>query len=59
MGRRKKKSCARDGVYSAKAQVDLILWLRNYAITTALQAKICRGVVGFGYSSVRVMDLLD
>lgn len=59
MGTRKKKPCARDGDYSVKAQVDLILRQRRYAITTALQAKICRGVVGFDYSNVRVVDLLD
>ena len=59
MGTRKKKPCARDGDYPAKAQVDLILWLRHYAITTALQAKICLCVVGFDYSDVGVMDLLD
>ena len=59
MGTRKKKPYARDGDYSAKAQVDLILQLRHYAITTTLQAKICRGVVGFDYSNVRIMDLLD
>ena len=59
MGTRKKKPCARDGDYPAKAQVDLILGLRHYAITTALQAKICPGVVGFDYSNVGILDLLD
>jgi len=59
MGTRKKKPSARDGDYSAKAQVELILRLRHHAITTALQAKVCRGVVGFDYSDVRIMDLLD
>ena len=59
MGTRKKKPSVRDGDYSAKAQVDLILRLRRYAITTALQAKVCRRVVGFDYSDVRIMDLLD
>lgn len=62
MGTRKKKPCARDGDYTAKAQVDLILLLdllRHYAITPALQAKICPSVVGFDYSNVGIMDLLD
>lgn len=59
MGTRKKKPCARDGDYTAKAQVGFILRLRHNAITTALQAKICRRVVGFDYSNLRIMDLLD
>ena len=59
MATRKKKPCARDGDRSAKAQVDFILRLRHHAITTALQAKICCSVVGFDYSNVRIMDILD
>lgn len=59
MGMRKKKSCARDGDYTGKAQVGLILRLRHYAITPALQAKICPGVLLFDYSNVGIMDLLD
>ena len=59
MGTKKKKPCVRDGDYTAKAQVDFILWLRHYAITPALQAKICPGVIGFDCSSVGIMDLLD
>lgn len=59
MGTRKKKPCARDGDYTGKAQVGLILRLRHYAITPALQAKICPGVLLFDYSNVGIMDLLD
>ena len=51
--------CVRDGDATAKTQLGFELRLRHNAITAALQAKICRLLVGFDYNSVRVMDVLD
>ena len=59
MGARRKTISSRDGDHTAAAQVGFILRLRSYAINAALQAKARCLLVGFDYSNVGVMDLLD
>jgi len=56
---RKDQFCVRDGDLAIKAQIGFEVRLRNYAITAALQAKICRVSVSFDYNPVSNMDLLD
>lgn len=56
---RKETICSRDGNHSAAALIVSTLRPKNYAINSALQAKMCCLLVGFDYISVAFVDLLD